>query len=53
MTQTQQRQAVLEDAAFTLQEKHEDTLTEIHNLYNQSMALYENAYEERVSENRD
>ncbi|XP_044231881.1 dynein regulatory complex subunit 2 [Thunnus albacares] len=49
LTQTQQQQAVLEDAAFTLQEKHEDTLTEIHDLYDQSMALYENAYEERTS----
>ncbi|KAM7403783.1 hypothetical protein PAMA_004289 [Pampus argenteus] len=47
--QTRQQQADLEDAAFTLEQKHKEVLIEIHRLYGESMASYKNAFQERTS----
>ncbi|KAM7376453.1 hypothetical protein PAMP_006186 [Pampus punctatissimus] len=48
-THTQQQRANLEDAAFTVEQKHKEVLIEIHRLYGESMASYKNAFQERTS----
>ncbi|XP_044022644.1 dynein regulatory complex subunit 2 [Siniperca chuatsi] len=47
LAHTQRQRADLEDATFTVEQQHEVMMTEIHRLYEESIALYESAHEER------
>ncbi|CAK6980073.1 dynein regulatory complex subunit 2 [Scomber scombrus] len=44
-----QQRAELEDAAFSLDKKHEAALEEIHRLYSESMAACDNAFDEMTT----
>ncbi|XP_053192171.1 dynein regulatory complex subunit 2 [Scomber japonicus] len=48
-THAGQQRAELEDAAFSLEKKHEAALEEIHRLYSESMAACDNAFDEMTT----
>lgn len=45
-----QQRADLEDAMFSLEQQHKAAMDEIHTLYKDSLAAYESAHDDRVTD---